>query len=71
MPLFYLVALAGAVAMLFLPGPARPVQWTFLPVLAGVWFAVTLAGAIMPRYRFVLEPFWLVYSLRSSKGWPA
>ena len=60
-PVFYLVALAGAVAMLFLPGSARPVQWTFLPTLAGVWFTVTLAGAIMPRYRFVLEPFWLVY----------
>ena len=61
LPVFYLVALAGAVAMLFLPGKARPVQWAFLPVLAGVWFAVTLAGAIMPRYRFVLEPFWLLY----------
>ena len=30
-------------------------------MLAGVWFAVTLTGAIMPRYRFVLEPFWLLY----------
>lgn len=60
-PWFYLVAAAGALATLAAPGPMRLVQWAFLPVLAGVWFTVTLTGAIMPRYRFVLEPFWLLY----------
>ena len=61
LPWFYLVALAGALTLLFLPGSLRPMQWTFLPILAGVWFTVTLTGALVPRYRFVLEPFWLLY----------
>ena len=60
-PYFYLVALAGACAALFVPARLRKFQWAFLPVLAGVWFSVTLTGALVPRYRFVLEPFWLIY----------
>ena len=47
--------------MLFLPGSVRRFHRAFLPVLAGVWFTVTLTGAIMPRYRVVLEPFLLLY----------
>ena len=61
LPFLYVLALLGAVTTLFLPGAARAVQWSFLPVLAGVWFTVTLTGALVPRYRFVLEPFWLLY----------
>lgn len=61
LPVFYVFALLGAVAALGLPGHFRVMHWAFLPVLAGVWFTVTLTGAIMPRYRFVLEPFWWLY----------
>jgi hypothetical protein len=62
LPLFYVAGLIGAALSLFLVEPRlRLFQWTFLPVLVGVWFTVTLTGALMPRYRFVLEPFWLLY----------
>jgi hypothetical protein len=62
LPYFYVFAFAGAIVSLFIAGPElRAFQWTFLPVLGGVWFTVTLTGALMPRYRFVLEPFWLLY----------
>ena len=61
LPWLYVLAVLGAMATLFLPGSARAVQWSFLPVLVGVWFTVTLTGALVPRYRFVLEPFWLLY----------
>ncbi len=61
LPVFYLAAILGGVLALFLGGETRLFHWTFLPVLAGVWFTVTLTGALMPRYRFVLEPFWLLY----------
>ena len=61
LPWFYVMALLGAGASLVVPGRFRGLHWAFLPVLAGVWFTVTLTGAIMPRYRFVLEPFWWLY----------
>ena len=61
LPVFYVLALLGAVAALGVPGRFQTLHWAFLPVLAGVWFTVTLTGAIMPRYRFVLEPFWWLY----------
>ncbi len=61
LPWFYVLALLGAVAALCMPGRFRILHWAFLPILAGVWFTVTLTGAIMPRYRFVLEPFWWLY----------
>ena len=48
--MFYLVALMGMVMTLFVPAANRTFHWAFLPVLGGVWFTVTLTGAIMPRY---------------------
>lgn len=68
LPLFYVVALVGAVMMLVLPTGTRRFHWAFLPVLGGVWFTVTLTGAIMPRYRVVLEPFWLLYFFAVADG---
>jgi hypothetical protein len=62
LPYYYVLAAAGAILSLFVSrGEGRLFQWTFLPVLGGVWFTVMLTGALMPRYRFVLEPFWLLY----------
>ena len=61
LPLFYVAGLAGAAMMMVVPSGTRRFHWALLPVLGGVWFTVTLTGAIMPRYRFVLEPFWLLY----------
>ena len=31
------------------------------PVIDGLWFAVVLTGVVNPRYRFVFEPFCLLY----------
>jgi hypothetical protein len=61
LPLYYLGALAGALLALFRPAQLRPFQWAFLPVLGGLWFLVVLTAAVIPRHRFVLEPFWLLY----------
>ena len=61
LPVFYVLACAGGVVALVFGGDARVFHRAFLPVLGGVWFTVTLTGALMPRYRFVLEPFWLLY----------
>ena len=61
LPLYQLLAVAGALTALFRPGPARPFHWAFVPTLFGTWFVVTLTAAVIPRHRFVLEPFWLLY----------
>lgn len=68
LPLFYVVALLGAVVMALAGQSTRTFHRAFLPVLGGVWFTVTLTGAIMPRYRFVLEPFWLLYFFACADG---
>jgi hypothetical protein len=61
LPVYYLCALLGAVTALFRPARLRPFQWAFLPVLGAMWFLVVLTAAVIPRHRFVLEPFWLLY----------
>ena len=61
LPLFYLLAMAGAVVSLCRPGPMLSFQWAFLPVFGAMWFLVVLTAAVIPRHRFVLEPFWLLY----------
>ncbi len=61
LPVFYFLAVLGALASLFRPARLRPFQWAFLPVLGAMWFLVVLTAAVIPRHRFVLEPFWLLY----------
>jgi hypothetical protein len=60
-PAFWLVGAAGMAASLV----PRDRLWRFhvpwLAALAGVWFAVMLTGVVNPRYRFVFEPFCLMY----------
>jgi hypothetical protein len=61
LPIYYLCALLGGLVALFRPAALRPFQWSFLPVLGAMWFLVALTAAVIPRHRFVLEPFWLLY----------
>jgi len=62
-PAFYLVAATGMLLSLI----PRDRLWRFhLPwvgTLLGVWFAVMLTGIVLPRYRFVFEPFFLFYAV--------
>ncbi len=61
LPVYYLLGMLGAMAAFFRPGPVRRFHWGFVPVMCGVWFAVMLTAAVIPRHRFVWEPFWLLY----------
>jgi hypothetical protein len=60
-PGFCLLAAAG-MAVALIP---RDRLWRFhlpwLAALMGVWFLVMLTGIVLPRYRFVFEPFWMIY----------
>ena len=61
-PAFWLLAAAGMLASLI----PRNRLWRFhlpwLAALLGVWFAVMLTGVVNPRYRFLFEPFALLYA---------
>ena len=55
-------AMLGALAALFRPGAARCFHQAFVPTMAGAGFLVMLTAAVIPRHRFVWEPFWLLYA---------
>ncbi len=61
LPVYHLLGVLGAVVALFRPGVARRFHQGFVPVMFGAWFAVMLTAAVIPRHRFVWEPFWLLY----------
>ena len=61
LPVYHLFGLLGAVVAVFRPGRVRRFHWGFVPVMFGAWFLVMLTAAVIPRHRFVWEPFWLLY----------
>jgi len=61
MPAFYLLAGAGMLASLCRPGPLWRLHAAWVATLGFVFIAVMLTGVINPRYRFVFEPFCLLY----------
>lgn len=68
LPIYYLLGMMGAAIALFRPGAARVFHRGFIPVMLGAWFAVMLTAAVIPRHRFVWEPFWLLYSFLCFDG---
>ena len=61
LPVYHLLGMLGAAVALFRPGALRRFHQGFVPVMVGAWFAVMLTAAVIPRHRFVWEPFWLLY----------
>ena len=61
LPLYHLLGMLGAAVALFRPGRVRRFHRAFVPVAAGAWLIVMLTAAVIPRHRFVWEPFWMLY----------
>ncbi len=61
LPLYHVFAILGAVVSLLRPGGVRRFHRGLVPVMFGTWFIVMLTAAVIPRHRFVWEPFWLLY----------
>ena len=61
LPIYHLLGLLGAAVAVFRPGRAHRFHLGFVPVMFGAWFVVMLTAAVIPRHRFVWEPFWLLY----------
>ncbi len=58
---FHLLGMLGAAVALGRPGRSRRFHRAFVPTVAAAGFIVMLTAAVIPRHRFVWEPFWLLY----------
>lgn len=60
-PMFFLLSVIGAALAIVRPGRMRRVHIAWVLTLAGLWLVVMLTGVLNPRYRFVFEPFCVIY----------
>jgi hypothetical protein len=60
-PAFFILAGAGMLASICRPGPLRRVHIAWVITIGFVFTVVMLTGVMNPRYRFVFEPFCLLY----------
>jgi hypothetical protein len=61
LPAFFILAAAGMLASICRPGPLRRLHIAWVVTLGFVFMVVMLTGVMNPRYRFVFEPFCLLY----------
>jgi hypothetical protein len=61
LPAFYLLSAAGMMVCICRPGPLRSLHIAWVITLGFVFLVVMLTGVMNPRYRFVFEPFCLLY----------
>jgi hypothetical protein len=67
-PLFYLLGTAGMVVGILRAGPMRKLHIAWVITLAFAASVVMLTGVVNPRYRFVFEPFVLLYFFVLADG---
>jgi hypothetical protein len=60
-PLFFILAAAGMVASICRAGPLRKMHIAWVMTLGFLFMVVMLTGVMNSRYRFVFEPFCLLY----------
>jgi len=61
LPAFFILAAAGMIAIICRPGPLRGLHIAWVMTLGFVFIVVMLTGVVNPRYRFIFEPFCLLY----------
>jgi len=61
MPFFYILAFAGMVATMLRSGQLRESQIAWVLATLFVWWCATLVGVTNARFRFVYEPFCILY----------
>lgn len=62
LPVFFMLALAGMAVFLATGGQFQRFHIAWIVSLSGLWFAVELTGVVNSRYRFLFEPFCLIYA---------
>jgi hypothetical protein len=61
-PFYFLAGLAGLIASILLPGPFQRLHIALGGTLAAVLFIIVLTANVKARFRFFLEPFWILYA---------
>jgi len=61
LPAFFILSAAGMLASICRPGPLRRLHIAWVLTLGFVFMVVMLTGVMNSRYRFVFEPFCLLY----------
>jgi hypothetical protein len=62
-PAYFLLAFAGMLAVLFIPGRQRLVQAAFLGAMLFTWYVATMVGVTNARFRFAYEPICYMYAV--------
>lgn len=62
-PFFYILAFAGTVAAMLRPSQLGIFQIGWIATMLFVWWSATLVGVTNARFRFVYEPFCVIYIL--------
>ncbi|MGB8170109.1 MAG: hypothetical protein WCF18_21575 [Chthoniobacteraceae bacterium] len=60
-PIYFLLAAVGLLAIALRPGPRQRFHITWGLMLAGAFFVIMLTANVKPRFRLVFEPFWFIY----------
>jgi len=62
-PAYFLLAFAGMLAAMLIPGRNRLVQVAFLGAMLFTWYVATMVGVTNARFRFAYEPFCYMYAV--------
>jgi hypothetical protein len=62
-PVYFLLAWAGMVAAICIPGPLRPLQAAWILSMLLTWYAATMVGVTNARFRFAYEPVCYMYDV--------
>ncbi len=61
-PLYFAAGALGLVAVMLRRGKLRVFHLSWGLALLGFFFVIMLTANVKPRFRFVFEPFWFIYS---------
>jgi hypothetical protein len=62
-PAYFLVAFAGMLAAMLMPGPLRLVQAAWILAMLFTWYVATMVGVTNARFRFAYDPVCYIYAV--------
>jgi hypothetical protein len=62
-PAYFLLAWAGMLAAMLMPGPLRMVRVAWIAAMLFTWYAATMVGVTNARFRFAYDPFCYMYAV--------
>ena len=62
-PVYFLVAFAGMLTAMLIPGPLRLVQTAWILAMLFTWYVATMVGVTNARFRFAYDPVCYAYAV--------